>query len=112
MAVDLGTSGDLIALLIFGALALLILTWVYITQHTVNSTSARMYGLILVAALGVALAFSNITSTALTAGFTLLGTIAGYLAGAKTQTTSATSATNSASLAEGTSGPTFGESFL
>ena len=45
-------------------------------------TFARLYGLIVVAVAGALLAFSNVNSSLATAAFTLLGTVAGYLAGA------------------------------
>jgi len=79
-------NADLVALLSLGALALLIFAFVYLKEKKVSATFARIFGLVVVAILGVGLGFSNLTDAARTAGFTLLGTIAGYLAGAKTQT--------------------------
>jgi hypothetical protein len=48
-----------------------------------NITFARLFGLITVAVLGVGLAFANVSGSFAASAFTLLGTIAGYLAGAK-----------------------------
>lgn len=48
-----------------------------------NITFARLFGLLAVAILGTGLALSKIEAAALTPAFTLLGTVAGYLAGAK-----------------------------
>lgn len=79
-------TGNLIGILAFGGGALLVLTGVYWFRRRMNATFARMYGLVLVAVLAVALAFADVQDEARTAAFALLGTIAGYLAGAKTQT--------------------------
>lgn len=50
-----------------------------------SATFARVFGLTIIATLGVALTFTSVTSDARAAAFTLLGTIAGYLVGAKVQ---------------------------
>jgi hypothetical protein len=81
-----GVNANLVALLALGALALVIYAVVFITQKTVSATFARIFGLIVIAVLGVGLGFASISDTARTAGFTLLGTVAGYLAGASTKT--------------------------
>jgi hypothetical protein len=52
-------------------------------------TFARLYGLLVVAVVGALLAFSSTGSDLVTAAFTLLGTIAGYLAGASSTATGA-----------------------
>jgi hypothetical protein len=50
-------------------------------------TFARLFGLLTVAILGAGLALSGLDGTFLGSAFTLLGTVAGYLAGAKPTTT-------------------------
>ena len=54
-------------------------------QFSANFT--RLYGLVLVATLGAALVVANVDTDARTGAFTLFGTIAGYLAGARTSNT-------------------------
>jgi len=55
-----------------------------------NITFARLFGLLTVAVLGVGLALNSSADKELAASaFTLLGTVAGYLAGAKATTTPA-----------------------
>ena len=95
------------AVVCFGAFALLLFAAVYffydrrahksgttergpLGGRPFNITFARLFGLLSVAVLGVALAFSKGTNKELAASaFTLLGTVAGYLAGAKATTTAA-----------------------
>lgn len=84
-ATSTGVNGNLIALMALGALALLIFAGVYFKKGEVSATFSRIFGLIIVAVLGVGLGFAGLGDSAMTAGFTLLGTVAGYLAGAKTQ---------------------------
>lgn len=81
---------DFIGVISLGALALIVFTVVYIVEKRVSATFARVYALIVIAAFAVALGFAGVSSATQTAGFTLLGTIAGYLAGTKTQTATAT----------------------
>jgi hypothetical protein len=81
-----GVNSDLVGVLALGALALIIFTVVYIIEKQISATFARIFALIVVAVLGVGLGFASISDASRTAGFTLLGTIAGYLAGTKTQT--------------------------
>jgi hypothetical protein len=81
-----GVNADLIGVLALGALALVIFTAVYVKEKQISATFARIFALIVVAVLGVGLGFASIGDASRTAGFTLLGTIAGYLAGTKTQT--------------------------
>jgi len=83
-------DGSLTQLLWFGAATLGAFAIVYwfsfnksLGRRTINVTFSRLYGLITVAVLGVALAFAAVGDESRTAAFTLLGTIAGYLAGAK-----------------------------
>jgi hypothetical protein len=83
----------MVALLAVGAAALLIYAVIYILgalrmpRLTIGATFSRIYALIVVAVLAVGLGFSGLGSTAQTAGFTLLGTVAGYLATVQTKTT-------------------------
>jgi hypothetical protein len=51
-----------------------------------NITFARLFGLMTVAVLGTALALSATDDKLASSAFTLLGTVAGYLAGAKATT--------------------------
>jgi glycerol uptake facilitator-like aquaporin len=70
-----------------GVLALFMLSLVYVIlrlkDKSFSVTYARIYALVAIAGLAVALTFSTVVNEARTAAFTLLGTIAGYLAGAK-----------------------------
>jgi hypothetical protein len=81
-----GINSDLVGVLALGALALLIFAVVYLQDKKLSATFARIFALIVVAVLGVGLGFASISDASRTAAFTLLGTVAGYLAGAKTQT--------------------------
>lgn len=76
----------LYAILAFGVVVLAIFSSIYFVRRNINVTFARLFGLAVVAVLGVALAFTDLTDAARTAAFTLLGAIAGYLAGAKAST--------------------------
>lgn len=84
-----GVNTDLVGVLALGALALIIFAVVYLREKQVSATFARIFALIVVAALGVGLGFASISDASRTAAFTLLGTVAGYLAGTKTQTSPA-----------------------
>jgi hypothetical protein len=81
-----GINSDLVGVLALGALALVIFAVVYLQDKKLSATFARIFALIVVAVLGVGLGFASISDASRTAAFTLLGTVAGYLAGAKTQT--------------------------
>ncbi len=80
------SNADFIGILAMGALALVVFTLVYVKEKDISAVFGRVFALIVVAVLGVALGLANVGSVDQTAGFTLLGTIAGYLAGVKTQT--------------------------
>lgn len=57
----------------------------------ISANFTRAFGLIVIATLGTALALASIPDTSdKSAAFTLLGTVAGYLVGAKAGTTSET----------------------
>jgi hypothetical protein len=80
---------------IVGGAALLLFAVVYIIVRfkgtgVLSVTFARTYALIAVVALGVLLAFSNAANDAKIAAFTLLGTVAGFLAGVKNTSTTTT----------------------
>jgi hypothetical protein len=62
-----------------------------------NITFARLFGLMTVAVLGTALALSATDDKLASSAFTLLGTVAGYLAGAKATTPPAPSRTRARS---------------
>lgn len=104
-----GVNGDLVGVLIMGALALALFAWVYLRAKSISATFSRIYALIVIGVLGAGLGFASINSASRTAGFTLLGTIAGYLAGTKTQTAPASrktsSATSSAVASRAVGGP-------
>jgi hypothetical protein len=93
---------DLELVITFGGGALLLFSAVYyfydspfnresksLTLPHFNITFARLFGLITVAVLGVGLAFAKVTDTFAASAYTLLGTIAGYLAGARPTTSTA-----------------------
>lgn len=92
-AAESASDTALLWLLIFGGSALLVFAIIYAVQRLLrrgsfNITFARLYGLLAVAILAVGLAFAELGGESKTAAFTLLGTIAGYLAGAKPTETS------------------------
>src|ERR1700742_620654 len=79
-------SWNLVALMVVGILALGAYTAVYLARGRASATFSRIFALIVVAVLAVGLGFAGLGDTTTTAGYTLLGTVAGYLAGTKTQT--------------------------
>jgi hypothetical protein len=81
---------------------------VYVVRKTVNATFARIFGLIVVAVLGDGLVVCNVGSSVNTPGFTLLGALAGYLAGAKTQTTTSSPSVRGIAAPEDESGEASG----
>lgn len=96
-----GTSGtvtlDGTDLLMFGGVVLLIFGVIYVIARLAPAngltgassfvTFARLYGLVTVAVLAVTIAFAAVADEARTAAFAVLGTIAGYLAGASATST-------------------------
>ena len=74
---------ELILLLSFGLLVLTVFSITYYRREKLNVTFARLYGLLVVALVAGGLAFAELADDAQTAAFALLGTIAGYLAGAR-----------------------------
>lgn len=92
------------AVMVFGAGALVLFALVYFffdrtgragpgeasthatRRRPFNITFARLFSLMTVGVLGVGLALSDADAKLAASGFTLLGTIAGYLAGAKATT--------------------------
>ncbi len=91
-------------ILVFGAGALVLFSFVYFFfdrarksamangkethgSRPFSITFARLFGLITIGILGVGLSFSTDKDSLAASGFTLLGTIAGYLAGAKATST-------------------------
>lgn len=74
--------------LIFAGAAVLVFAVVYAFgrwrfKSTLNITFARLYALMVIATLAVVVTFADVPTEAKTAAFALLGTIAGYLAGAR-----------------------------
>ncbi|WP_235735338.1 hypothetical protein [Nocardioides alcanivorans] len=87
------------ALLVFCAVALALLSVLQAARilkgGTFSSNFAKLFGIIVIAALGCALAVtSSLTTEARTAIYTLLGTLAGYLAGARPASGSGGGGTN------------------
>ena len=87
------SSFDATDVLVFGGLALVLVSILQLARmfladspkgSPITSNFVRLFGLILVSTLGVALVFANNVSDTVSSGaFTLLGAVAGYLAGAK-----------------------------
>lgn len=72
----------------FGVLVILIAALVTLRREQFSSaTFMRMTGLLSIASIAGALVVLDIAGESLTAAFTVLGTIAGYLAGAQSKTT-------------------------
>lgn len=79
---------EFVWLLAFGVAVILIAAAVSLIKDKASSTTfMRMAGLLSIASIAGALVVLEVEGESLTAAFTVLGTIAGYLAGAKTQTT-------------------------
>jgi hypothetical protein len=71
-----------IATLAFGLLALATTACVQIVKGKgLSSNFVRLFGLLFVATLAAAITFAGIDSETRTGAYTILGTIAGYLAG-------------------------------
>lgn len=72
-------------LMIFGAFALLTLAYLQGMRlrrgGQINTNFVVIYGLVTISTLGGTIAFAAVDESARTAVFTLLGTVAGYLAG-------------------------------
>ncbi len=78
---------ELVAVLVFAGLVVLGLVLIRLfSSKKITVTFARLYGLLAIAALAVVLATTNALTESKSAAFTLLGTVAGYLAGAKPTT--------------------------
>lgn len=89
---DATTSSSLTywPILVFGAFAMLGIVGLQAYRMTkggkFSANFVKAYGLILIATLGTVLIFADVTSEAKTGAYTLLGTIAGYIAGTGKQT--------------------------
>lgn len=92
----IGTGGvdALVALLWFGVFAIVVGCAIYalvvLKGKAKGITFIRLYALIVVAVLATMLAVTDVAGEAKAAAFTLLGTIAGYLAGKRDETTTTT----------------------
>lgn len=74
----------MIAVLAFGALALLIVGAVQARRgRAMTSNFVKLYGLLFIATLATAVVFPDLSDDARTGVYTVFGTIAGYLAGAR-----------------------------
>jgi hypothetical protein len=99
-------SWNLVALMVVGVLALGGYTAVYLTKGRASATFSRIFALIVVAILAVGLGFAGLNDATTTAGYTLLGTIAGYLAGTRTQTAPVNGGDSEQPRGIGPTGPT------
>jgi hypothetical protein len=105
------SMSELELIISFGVATLLVFTGTYFffdrgrSRHNQDSTSrrrpfsitfARLFGLITVAFIGASLTFTDVATEFATSAYTLLGTIAGYLAGASPTSTAATPGPNAA----------------
>jgi len=81
------SSLQFIAIAVFGLVTLLGIIWILHRVSTekadrwISHTLLKLYGLVSVAVFAVILAAVSADQTVKTAGFTVLGTIAGFLAG-------------------------------
>ena len=104
---------DLELIVAFGLATLLIFTATYFffdraakgsenppKRRPFSITFARLFGLISVAFIGAALTFTDVATEFATSAYTLLGTIAGYLAGASPTSTSTPTPGAAATAAE------------
>jgi peptidoglycan/LPS O-acetylase OafA/YrhL len=82
-------TAEFIWLLVFGFAIIVLAALVSIRREGSTVTFMRMAGLLSIATIAGALVLLDVSGEALTAAFTVLGTIAGYLAGAKTPAKSA-----------------------
>jgi hypothetical protein len=81
------SSGDntlLIATLVFGAVALLFTAMVH-KKKSVTVYFVKLFGLVFIATLAAAIVFGGLDEETRTGAYTILGAIAGYLAGSKVE---------------------------
>ena len=108
------SSFDATDVLVFGGVALVLVAALQLARmfladspkgSPITSNFIRLFGLILVSTLGVALVFADNVSEAVSSGaFTLLGAVAGYLAGAKATLPGSQEGTGGTGVTEGTGG--------
>jgi hypothetical protein len=77
----------LIAILAFGVVALLATAYVH-KQKELNVYFVKLFGLLFIGTLAAAIVFADLADETRTGAYTILGTIAGYLAGSKVPTDS------------------------
>jgi hypothetical protein len=78
----------LIAILAFGVLALAVSAVVQVLKgKTFSANFVKLFGLVFIATLAAAIIFADVENEARTGAYTVLGTIAGYLAGSRAQST-------------------------
>ncbi len=73
----------LIVVLAFGAVALAGTAAVAIIRNRLSTNFVKLFGLLFVATLATAIVFADIEDDTRTGAYTILGTIAGYLAGSR-----------------------------
>lgn len=96
-AIGTGGADALVPLVWFGVVAIVVGCAIYalvvLTGKAKGITFVRLYALIVVAVLATMLAVTGVAVEAKAAAFTLLGTIAGFLAGKQAETTTKTTTT-------------------
>jgi asparagine N-glycosylation enzyme membrane subunit Stt3 len=110
-AIGAGGAEALVALVWFGVFAIVVGCAIYalvvLTGKAKGITFIRLYALVVIAVLAAMLAVTNVTGEAKAAAFTLLGTIAGYLAGKRDETTTRTTPAQGQGGATVTTEPAF-----
>jgi hypothetical protein len=83
-AASSGNNTLLIATLAFGAIALLFTSIVH-KKKSVTVYFVKLFGLVFIATLAAAIVFGGLDEETRTGAYTILGAIAGYLAGSKVE---------------------------
>jgi hypothetical protein len=87
---DSGSTELFIAVLVFGLLTLAAVATVQsLKQRGLTENFVKLYGLLFVGTVATAVIFAGVNSEVRTGAYTILGTIAGYLAGGKIKTAQA-----------------------
>jgi hypothetical protein len=98
-AEEASSNEDIWKIIFFGSL---IMAGVVVSRlGKITATYARLYGFLAIATLGVVLAFSETAEAGRSGAFALLGTVAGYLAGARTTAGSTTTGAGGNAAGEG-----------
>jgi hypothetical protein len=87
---DSGSTELFIAVLVFGLLVLAVIATVQaLKDRGLTENFVKLYGLLFVGTVATAVIFAGVNSEVRTGAYTILGTIAGYLAGGKIKTAQA-----------------------